>query len=99
MSPEQAQGKVANAYSDIYALGVAMYQMLSGRLPFTGDLESVIVQKLTANPEPLPALNGEIPGQLKRLVFQMLEKESDNRPESMDEVAEVLKSVLDKLVV
>ena len=99
MSPEQTQGKVANAYSDIYALGVALYEMLSGRLPFTGDLESVIVQKLTANPKPLSALNGEIPGQLKHLVFQMLEKESDKRPESMDEVAEVLKSVLDKLVV
>jgi hypothetical protein len=47
----------------------------------------------------LSALNGEIPGQLKRLVFQMLEKESDKRPESMDVVAEVLKSVSGKLVV
>jgi tRNA A-37 threonylcarbamoyl transferase component Bud32 len=99
MSPEQTQGKVANAYSDIYALGVALYKMLSGRLPFTGDFESVIVQKLTANPNPLSAVNEEIPGQLKRLVFQMLEKESDKRPESMDEVAEVLKSVSSKLVV
>jgi hypothetical protein len=72
--------------------------MLSGRLPFTGDFESVIVQKLTANPKPLSALNGEIPGQLKRLVFQMLEKASDKRPESMNEVAEVLKSVSGKLV-
>jgi serine/threonine-protein kinase len=99
MSPEQTQGKVANVYSDIYALGVALYEMLSGRLPFTGDFESVIVQKLTANPKPLSALNGKIPGQLKHLVFQMLEKESDKRPESMNEVAEVLKSVLAKLVV
>jgi serine/threonine-protein kinase len=99
MSPEQTQGKVANAYSDIYALGVTLYKMLSGRLPFTGDFESVIVQKLTANPNPLSALNEEIPGQLKRLVFQMLEKKSDKRPESMDEVAEVLKTVSSKLVV
>jgi tRNA A-37 threonylcarbamoyl transferase component Bud32 len=99
MSPEQTQGKVANVYSDIYALGVTLYEMFSGRLPFTGDFESVIVQKLTANPKPLSALNGKIPGQLKHLVFQMLEKESDKRPESMDEVTEVLKSVLGKLVV
>jgi hypothetical protein len=47
----------------------------------------------------LSALNGEIPEQINRLVFQMLEKESDNRPESMDKVVEVLKSIPGQLVV
>ncbi len=99
MSPEQAQGNAVNAYSDIYALGVALYGMLSGQLPFTGDLESVIAQKLTATPKPLSNLNGEIPEQLNRLVFQMLEKEVDNRPKSMDMVVEVLKSIPGQLEV
>ena len=97
MSPEQAQGKVADASSDTYALGVALYEMLSGRLPFTGDLESVIAQKLTSIPNPLSALNGKIPVQLNRLVFQMLEKEPDNRTESMNMVVEVLKSIPSQL--
>jgi len=99
MSPEQTQGKAANAYSDIYALGVALYEMLSGRLPFEGDLESVIIQKLTAVPKPLSTRDGEIPEELKRLIFQMLEKEPDKRPENMEKVAEILKSVSGKLVV
>lgn len=97
MSPEQIQGKVVNAYSDIYAAGVTFYEMISGRLPFTGDFESIIAQKVTQNPVPLSDLDGEIPAQLKQLVFQMLAKESDNRPESMNQIAEVLRSVSGRL--
>ena len=98
MSPEQAQGKMVNAHSDIYAFGVAMYEMLSGRLPFTGELESVIAQKLTAIPKPLSALEVKIPEQLNRLVIQMLEKKADNRPKSMDMVVEILKQVSSQLL-
>ena len=97
MSPEQTQGKPADAYSDIYALGVSLYEMLSGRLPFDGELESVIAQKLSAGPKPLLTGNGVIPEELEQLVFQMLAKEPDQRPESMGKVADALKSVSGKL--
>ena len=99
MSPEQIQGKVVNAYSDIYAAGVTFYEMISGRLPFTGDFESIIAQKLTQNPVPLSDLNGEVPKQLKHLVIQMLAKESHKRPDDMNQVAEVLRSVSGQLAV
>jgi tRNA A-37 threonylcarbamoyl transferase component Bud32 len=99
MSPEQIQGKVVDAYSDTYAAGVTLYEMISGRLPFTGDFESIVAQKITQNPIPLSDLNGEIPEQLKHLVFQMLAKESHQRPENMNKVAEVLGSVSGQLAV
>ncbi|MCP4627326.1 MAG: serine/threonine protein kinase [bacterium] len=97
MSPEQTQGKTVDAYSDIYAAGVTFYEMISGRIPFTGDFESIIAQKLTQNPVPLSDLNGSVPKRLKHLVFQMLAKESHRRPENMNQVAEVLRSVSGRL--
>ena len=93
MSPEQAAGKHLDVRSDIYALGVTLCKMLTGRLPFEGDVASVIAQKLTKDPTPSPELNGQIPEQLKRLVWQMLAKKPDNRPASMDAVADSLKAV------
>jgi tRNA A-37 threonylcarbamoyl transferase component Bud32 len=93
MSPEQTQGKAVDAYSDIYSAGVTIYEMISGRIPFTGDFESIIAQKLTQSPVPLSDLNGDVPKRLKHLVFQMLAKESHRRPQNMNQVAEVLRSV------
>jgi predicted Ser/Thr protein kinase len=57
MSPEQAAGKGMDARSDIYAFGVTLYKMFSGRLPFEGDVTSVIAQTLTRDPTPLPDLD------------------------------------------
>jgi len=97
MSPEQTQGKAVDAYSDIYAVGVTFYEMISGRIPFTGDFESIIAQKLTQSPVPLSDLNGVVPKRLKDLVFQMLAKEPHRRPENMNQVAEVLRTVSGRL--
>jgi serine/threonine-protein kinase len=92
MSPEQAAGEATDQRSDVYALGVTLYQMLTGRVPFAGDMKSVIAQKLAKDPAPLIQHNAHIPEKLDRLVLQMLAKEPDKRPASMDAVAEALKA-------
>ncbi|RJP26223.1 MAG: serine/threonine protein kinase [Candidatus Abyssobacteria bacterium SURF_5] len=83
MSPEQAEGKEADSRSDIYAFGVTVYKILSGHLPFTGGLETVIVQKLTREPPSLRGRNDQIPEQLDELVLQMLAKDPEKRPNGM----------------
>ena len=93
MSPEQAQGKAVDSRSDIYAFGVTLYKMLAGRLPFEGDVDTVMAQKLTAAPVQIPELEKRIPERLRQLTIQMLNKELDKRPAGMDEVAETLRTV------
>ncbi len=98
MAPEQASGLPADARTDIYALGTVLYEMLSGRPPFEGELFGQLVVKLTTlPPPPLPARGpqGEpIPKELVEVVLRCLEKEPARRPASMGEVAELLRGAL-----
>jgi serine/threonine-protein kinase len=99
MSPEQALGKGVDSRSDIYAFGVTLYRMLSGRLPFEGDVESIMAQKLSAEPTQIPDLDEQIPERIRQIVIQMLIKKLDKRPASMDEIAATLKTALKANVV
>ena len=98
MSPEQAQGQKVDLRSDIYAFGVTLYRMLAGHLPFEGDVESIIAQKLTAEPAKIAHLEERIPKRLRQIVMQMLNKEADKRPDSLDEVVQILKTGLKAIV-
>ncbi|HAN32689.1 MAG TPA: hypothetical protein DCQ06_13935 [Myxococcales bacterium] len=93
MSPEQAHGKPLDARSDIYALGVLMYEMLTGEVPFDGDQPMNVLLKHISE-APIPpcemAPDVEIPFALEKLVLQCLEKEPMLRPQTCTELAEAL---------
>lgn len=80
MSPEQFAGKKLDCRSDIYSLGVSLYQMLSGDLPFKGDtLRTIAKQHFTEVPTPLHKMRLEVSQDTSRLVLKMMAKKPENR--------------------
>jgi serine/threonine-protein kinase len=94
MSPEQVEGKNVDQRSDIYSLGVILYQMLTGRVPFEGDTPlSVAVKQKTEAPKDPRTLNAQIPEDLDRLILRCLEKDIEKRYRTAAEIV----SDLDKI--
>jgi len=85
MSPEQVEGKDVDPRSDIYSLGIVLFEMLTGRLPFEGDtpLSVAVKQKSEAPPDPRK-LNPQIPEDLKHAVLKCLEKSREKRFQNAD---------------
>jgi eukaryotic-like serine/threonine-protein kinase len=94
MSPEQAQGSPADYRSDIYSLAVVLYEVFTGRLPFSGDTVMKVVLAHIRNPPPPPrTVNDHIPPALEAVILRGLEKDPATRYQTIAEMARDLDDV------
>ncbi|MBL8605905.1 MAG: serine/threonine protein kinase, partial [Myxococcales bacterium] len=98
MSPEQAQGKALDPRSDLYALGVILYQMLAGRPPFADDDAVVVMARhIKTQPRPLSEVcpDAQIPPEVERVVMRTLSKDPNDRPPSAEALSVELARALE----
>jgi serine/threonine protein kinase/Tfp pilus assembly protein PilF len=94
MSPEQVEGKEVDERSDIYSLGIILYEMLTGQVPFEGDTPFTVgVKQKSEIPRDPKSLNAQIPEDLNRLILKCLDKDRERRYQSADD----LKTNLEKI--
>jgi predicted ATPase/predicted Ser/Thr protein kinase len=88
MSPEQAQGKRVTQTTDLFSLGIVLYELATGRLPFTADTQLGFLHAIVVQPAlPLTQFNPDIPARLDELILSMLEKNEHLRPSAADVAA------------